>query len=131
MAADQSILAAVAFSSGAIAAYGMAKLRENAIGAVNEARLRSEVELARREATLEAAELQATAENAFREAARLKATAEVEAQAAAELRTENERRRDFLARELQKIAGLDAEAARRRAERWQPWSARVCAPMRS
>ena len=113
MAADQSILAAVAFSSGAIAAYGMAKLRENAIGAVNEARLRSEVELARREATLEAAELQATAENAFREAARLKATAEVEAQAAAELRTENERRRDFLARELQKIAGLDAEAARR------------------
>lgn len=113
MAADQSILAAVAFSSGAIVAYGLAKLRENTLESVREARLRSEVELARREATLEASELHATAEAAFRESARLKATAEIEAQSAAELKAENERQRDFLTRELQRLAGLDAEAARR------------------
>ena len=35
VAADQSILAAVAFSSGAIVAYAVAKWRENTLGAVH------------------------------------------------------------------------------------------------
>ena len=52
VAADQSILAAVAFSSGALVAYAVAKWRENTLGAIRDARLRSEVELARREATM-------------------------------------------------------------------------------
>ena len=37
VAADQSILAAVAFSSGAIVAYAVAKWRENTLGAIREA----------------------------------------------------------------------------------------------
>ncbi|MFM9146961.1 MAG: hypothetical protein ACKORI_02380, partial [Verrucomicrobiota bacterium] len=68
VAADQSILAAVAFSSGAIVAYAVAKWRESTLGAMRDARLRSEVELARREATVEAAEMHARAEGEKREA---------------------------------------------------------------
>ncbi|MEY3391176.1 MAG: hypothetical protein RLZZ322_23, partial [Verrucomicrobiota bacterium] len=104
VAADQSILAAVAFSSGAIVAYAVAKWRENTLGAVREARLRDEIELARREATVEAAELHARAEAEQREAARAKADAAAEAAAAAELSRENARQRDHLLRELQRLA---------------------------
>ena len=112
VAADQSILAAVAFSSGAIVAYAVAKWRENTLGAIRDARLRSEVELARREATVEAAELHAKAEAEQREAARLKAAAEAEVRQADELRHENERQRDFLHRELQRLAKVSPEEAR-------------------
>jgi ribonuclease Y len=112
VAADQSILAAVAFASGGIVAYSVAKWRENTLGAIREARLRNEVELARREATVEAAELHARAEAEQREAARLKAGAEGEAQAAAELARENLRQREHLVRELQRLARLTPEEAR-------------------
>ena len=112
VAADQSILAAVAFSSGAIVAYAVAKWRENTLGAIRDARLRSEVELARREATVEAAELHAQAEAEQREAARLKAAAELEVRQAEELSHENELQRDFLHRELQRLAKVSPEEAR-------------------
>ncbi|TAF17553.1 MAG: HDIG domain-containing protein [Verrucomicrobia bacterium] len=112
VAADQSILAAVAFSSGAIVAYAVAKWRENTLGAVREARLRSEVELARREATVEAAELHAQAEAEQRSAARAMADAEAAAAASAELGRENARQRDHLLRELQRLAKVTPEEAR-------------------
>ncbi|MFN5655598.1 MAG: hypothetical protein ACK47U_06970, partial [Verrucomicrobiota bacterium] len=112
MAADQSILAAVAFSSGAIVAYAVAKWRENTLGAVREARLRSEVELARREATVEAAELHAQAEDVQRTAARAMADAEAAAAASADLGRENARQRDHLLRELQRLAKVTPEEAR-------------------
>jgi len=112
VAADQSILAAVAFSSGAIVAYAVAKWRENTLGAVREARLRDEIELARREATVEAAELHARAEAEQREAARAKADAAAEAAAAAELSRENARQRDHLLRELQRLAKVSPDEAR-------------------
>ena len=112
VAADQSILAAVAFSSGAIVAYAVAKWRENTLGAVREARLRSEVELARREATVEAAELHAQAEDVHRTAARAMADAEAAAVASAELTRENARQREHLLRELQRLAKVTPEEAR-------------------
>ncbi|MEY3548817.1 MAG: hypothetical protein RLZZ552_1185 [Verrucomicrobiota bacterium] len=112
VAADQSILAAVAFSSGAIVAYAVAKWRENTLGAVREARLRSEVELARREATVEAAELHAQAEAEKRAAERAMAEAEAETAAAAELSRENSRQREHLLRELQRLAKVSPEEAR-------------------
>ena len=77
-----AVLAAVAFSSGAIVAYAVAKWRENTLGAIRDARLRSEVELARREATVDAAELHAKAEAEKSEATRLKTAAEAEARPA-------------------------------------------------
>lgn len=112
LADDQSILAAVAFSSGAIVAYAVAKWRENTLGAIRDARLRSEVELARREATVEAAELHAQAEAEHQSAARAKAEAAVETLAAGELSRENLRQRDHLVRELQRLAGVTPEQAR-------------------
>ena len=112
VAADQSILAAVAFSSGALVAYAVAKWRENTLGAIRDARLRSEVELARREATVDAAELHAIAEAEKSDAARLKTSAEAEAHAAAELSRENARQRDHLVRELQRLAKVTPEQAR-------------------
>ena len=111
VAADQSILAAVAFSSGAIVAYAVAKWRENTLGTVREARLRSEVELARREATVEAAELHAQAEAEQRSAERAMADAEAAAAEAAELGRENARQRDHLLRELQRLAKVTPEEA--------------------
>ena len=112
VADDQSILAAVAFSSGALVAYGVAKWRENTLGAIRDARLRNEVELARREVSVEAAELHAQAEAEQREAARLKADAEVKIQSADVLRQENERQRDFLYRELQRLSQLNPTQAK-------------------
>ena len=112
VAADQSILAAVAFSSGAIVAYAVAKWRENTLGTVREARLKAEVELARREASVEAAELQAEAEASQREAARLHAAATAEAEAAGEAARANAKLREQLLRELQRAAGVSSEQAR-------------------
>ncbi|MEN9653688.1 MAG: hypothetical protein RL303_1408 [Verrucomicrobiota bacterium] len=112
VAADQSILAAVAFSSGAIVAYAVAKWRENTLGAVREARLKAEVELARREASVEAAELQAEAEASQREAARLHAAATAEAEAAGEAARANAKLREQLVRDLQRLAGVSPEQAR-------------------
>ena len=112
VAADQSILAAVAFSSGAIVAYAVAKWRENTLGALRDARLRSEVELARREATVEAAELHARAETEKREAEDLHRRAQAEKREADELAEDLARRRDQLGRELMQLGGLTPEQAR-------------------
>ena len=112
-AADQSILAAVAFSSGAIVAYAVAKWRESTLGALREARLKNEIELARREATVEAAELHAKAQDEQREAHRLLAEAKSEAQAAEALKADSVRQRDFLSREALRLSGLTPEDAKR------------------
>jgi ribonuclease Y len=112
-AADQSILAAVAFSSGAIVAYAVAQWRESTLGALREVRLKNEIELARREATVEAAELHAKAQDEQREAHRLLAEAKAEAQAAEALKTDSVRQRDFLSREALRLSGLPPEDAKR------------------
>jgi ribonucrease Y len=112
VAADQSILAAVAFSSGAIVAYAVAKWRENTLGALREVRLRTEIELARREATVEASELHAQAEVEKREVQRLKALLEVEAEQLAQQKKEAEKRREFLQSEWQRLANLTTEQAK-------------------
>ncbi len=114
-AADQSILAAVAFSSGAIVAYAVAKWRESTLGALREARLKNEIDLARREATVEAAELHAQAQDEQREARRLLAEAKAEAQTAEALKADSVRQRDFLSRETLRRAGLTPEDAQRQA----------------
>lgn len=111
-AADQSFIAAVTFSCGAIAAYAIAKWHENSRGALREAKLRAEVELARREATLEAAELRAEAEDEKRLADRLTSEAAAQAKAAEALHAESARERERLGAELQRLAGLTAEQAR-------------------
>ena len=115
VAADQSILAAVAFSSGAIVAYVLAKWRESTLGALREARLRNEVELARREASVEASELQAQAEESHRHANRLLTTAKIEAEIANELKVANERQRESLQRQALQLSGLSPEQAKRAA----------------
>lgn len=114
-AADQSILAAVAFSSGAIVAYAVAKWRESTLGALREARLKNEIELARREATVEAAELHAQAQDEQREAHRLLAEAKAETQVAESLKADSLRQRDFLSREALRLSGLTPEDAKRQA----------------
>jgi ribonuclease Y len=111
-AADQSFIAAVTFSCGAIAAYAIAKWHENSRGALREAKLRAEVELARREATLEAAELRAEAEDEKRLADRLASEAADRTKATEALHAEAARERARLTSELQRLAGLTAEQAR-------------------
>ncbi|GBL42868.1 ribonuclease Y [Verrucomicrobiota bacterium] len=111
-AADQSFIAAVTFSCGAIAAYSIAKWHENSRGAMREAKLRAEVELARREATLEASELRAEAEDEKRVATRLTAEAAAQTRVAEALHTESRREHDRLTQELQRLAGLNPDQAR-------------------
>ena len=107
-AADQSFIAAVTFSCGAIAAYAIAKWHENSRGALREAKLRAEVELARREAALEAAELRAEAEDEKRLADRLASEAADRTKATEALHAEAARERERLTSELQRLAGLTA-----------------------
>ncbi len=114
-AADQSILSAVAFSSGAIVAYAVAKWRESTLGALRETRLKNEIELARREASVEAAELHAHAQDEQREAQRLLSVAKAEAKVAEELRVTNATQRAFLARETLRLSGLTTEQAKTQA----------------
>ena len=116
-AADQSILAAVAFSSGAIVAYAVAKWRESTLGALRETRLKNEIELARREASVEAAELHAQAQDEQREAQRLLTAAKAEAKVAEELLATNASQRNFLARETLRLSGLTSAEAKSQALR--------------
>lgn len=111
---DLSILASVAFSSGAIVAYAVAKWRESTLGDLREARLKNEIELARRAASVEAAEVQAQAHDANREAHRLLAAAKVEATAVQELKIANERQREFLQQELLRLSGIKPEEAKQK-----------------
>ena len=111
---DLSILASVAFSSGAIVAYAVAKWRESTLGDLREARLKNEIELARRAASVEAAEIQAQAHDANREAHRLLAAAKVEVAALQELKSANERQREFLQQELLRLSGIKPEEAKQK-----------------
>lgn len=92
----------------------MAKWRESTLRASRDARLQAEVALARREATVEAAELVAQAEAAQTAADQLQAKAETETTTAARLSAENDRQRERLLHELQRIADLSPDEARAR-----------------
>lgn len=111
---DLSILASIAFSSGAIVAYAVAKWRESTLGDLREARLKNEIELARRAASVEAAEVQAQAHDATREAHRLLATAKAEVALIEELKATNERQREFLQHELLRLSGIKPEEAKQK-----------------
>ncbi|MGA0134396.1 MAG: ribonuclease Y [Opitutales bacterium] len=112
VAADQSILAAVAFSSGAIVAYAVAKWRESTLGTLRDARLRAEVELARREATVEAAELHAEAAAEKRDADALRQRAHAEKREVEERAKDLARQGEQLGLELQRLGGISPEQAR-------------------
>jgi hypothetical protein len=106
---DQNIIAAVAFSTGAIVAYAMAKWRESTLNQLHERRLKQEVELARREAVAAAAEITADAE-----AERARARVAAQETEAVRLRTVEERTRaaEELTRarqEAMRLSGLSPE----------------------
>ncbi len=112
---DQNIIAAVAFSTGAIVAYAMAKWRETTLNQLHERRLRQEVELARREAAAAAAESMAEAETAL-----AKARAASEAAAREQARAGDERAKAAAAaervrQETVRLSGLPPEGLRRAA----------------
>ena len=112
---DQNIIAAVAFSTGAIVAYAMAKWRETTLSQLHERRLRQEVELARREAAAASAETMAEAES---ERARARAAAESAARdqaRAAEERAKAESAAERLRRESARLSGLSPAELRRAA----------------
>lgn len=102
---DQSITALLLFFTGMATAYAFAKWREKT--------LKNEVELARREAHLETLEIKAQVETAQREVGRLLSMAQTEATTVAELKIANEKEREFLQKELLRLAGLKTEEAKR------------------
>ena len=81
--------------------------------AMFEERLKNEIELARREASLETSELQVKVEASQREAGRLLALAQSEAEAVAALKTANEKEREFLQKEILRLSGLKPDEAKR------------------
>lgn len=112
---DQNIIAAVAFSTGAIVAYAMAKWRETTLNQLHERRLRQEVELARREAAAESAEAMAEAE-AERAKARAAAQAAAQDQSrAAEERAKASAEAERVRLEAVRLSGLPPEGLRRAA----------------
>jgi ribonucrease Y len=106
VATDQNIIAAVAFSSGAIVAYAVAKWRESTLQQLHERRLRSEVELARREGTAAAAEAQAVADAEQAEARLAAEAARRDADAAAQDRARAAAELERLRKETLRLAGL-------------------------
>lgn len=78
-----------------------------------EERLKNEIELARREASLETSELQLKVEASQREAGRLLALAQTEAEAVATLKIANEKEREFLQKEILRLSGLKPDEAKR------------------
>ena len=115
VATDQNIIAAVAFSSGAIVAYAVAKWRETTLNELHERRLRTEVEVARRETAAEAAGLKALAESERTEAHRVteQARREIEEAQAARARAEADQARHR--QETLRLANLPPEDLRRAA----------------
>jgi len=115
VATDQNIIAAVAFSSGAIVAYAVAKWRESTLQQLHERRLRSEVELARREGNAAAAESQAIAD-ADRATAKLASeTAKRDAAEAAEDRARAATEAERIRQESIRLAALPPEELRKAA----------------
>lgn len=115
VATDQNIIAAVAFSSGAIVAYAVAKWRETTLNELHERRLRTEVEVARRETAAEAAGLKALAESERADAHRLAEQARREAEAAQAARARAEADQARARQEALRIAQLPPEDLRRAA----------------
>ncbi len=112
-ATDQSTISVVIFFAGMIVAYVFLKRRASSLRAMFEERLKSEIELARREASLETSELQVKVEASQREAGRLLALAQAEAEAVAAIKTANEKEREFLQKEILRLSGLKADEAKR------------------
>lgn len=115
VATDQNIIAAVAFSSGAIVAYAVAKWRESTLQQLHERRLRSEVELARREGAAAAAEAQALADAERAEARVAGEAARRDAAKAAEDRARAAAEAERVRQESVRLAGLTPEQLRKAA----------------
>jgi ribonuclease Y len=112
-ATDQSTISVVIFFAGMMVAYAFLKRRASALKAMHEERLKNEIELAKREASLETSELQLKVESAQREAGRLLALAQTEAEAVSALKTANEKEREFLQKEILRLSGLKPDEAKR------------------
>lgn len=106
VATDQNIIAAVAFSSGAIVAYAVAKWRESTLQQLHERRLRNEVELARREGAAAAAEAQAVADAEQAEARVAAEAARRDAALAAQDRARAAAEAERARKESLRLAGL-------------------------
>lgn len=115
VATDQNIIAAVAFSSGAIVAYAVAKWRETTLNEIHERRLRTEVEVARRETAAEAAGLKALAESERTDAHRVMEQARREAAEAQAAKSRTEADQARLRQETLRLAHLPPEDLRRAA----------------
>ncbi len=112
-ATDQSTISVVIFFAGMMVAYAFLKRRATTLKAIYEERLKNEIELAKREASLETSELQVKVEASQREAGRLLALAQTEAEAVTALKTANEKEREFLQKEILRLSGLKPDEAKR------------------
>ncbi len=112
---DQNIIAAVAFSTGAIVAYAMAKWRETTLNQLHERRLRQEVELARREAAADSAEAMAEAETELAKARAAASAAARDQERAGEELAKAAAAAERLRKDALRLAGLPPEALRRAA----------------
>ncbi len=112
-ATDQSTISVVIFFAGMMVAYAFLKWRAQTIKALYEERLKNEIELAKREVSLETSELRVKVEASQREAGRLLALAQAEAEAVAALKTANEKEREFLQKEILRLSGLKPDEAKR------------------
>ena len=112
-ATDQSTISVVIFFAGMMVAYAFSKWRASTIKTMYAERLKNEIELAKRETSLETSELQVKVEASQREAGRLLALAQAEAETVAALKTANEKEREFLQKEILRLSGLKADEAKR------------------
>jgi len=112
-ATDQSTISVVIFFAGMMVAYAFLKRRATTLKAIYEERLKNEIELAKREASLETSELQVKVEASQREAGRLLALAQTEAEAVTALKIANEKEREFLQKEILRLSGLKPDEAKR------------------
>lgn len=112
---DQNIIAAVAFSTGAIVAYAMAKWRETTLNQLHERRLRQEVELARRESAAASAEAMAEAETELAKARAAAQAASRDQARAAETLAKAEAAAGRARQDTLRLSGLSPEGLRRAA----------------
>ncbi len=115
VATDQNIIAAVAFSSGGIVAYAVAKWRETTLNEMHERRLRTEVEIARRETAAEASGLKALAESESTEARRLVEEARKEINEAVQAKAKAAAEQLRARQETLRLANLPIEELRKAA----------------
>jgi ribonuclease Y len=113
LATDPNTTSFLTFLAGSVLAYIFLKWRATAEKVILEERLKNEIELARREASLETSELQLKAEATQREAGRLLALAQTEAETVANLKAANEKERDFLQKEILRLSTLKPDEAKK------------------